>query len=151
MEVPGLVMDFSPTYPLLHKWSIVLGRLKYFGNNLSKTLAVGYLDYISLGVSNKVNSFRVLHAAWGSADPTGPQTVALDFDVWSWFLSTFAWELLDFDVLLQSVDFGVEEKHKLASGFLPEALFEALILSSTQSDNSISSIPVAGELIVMKL
>ena len=61
--------------------------------------------------------------------PTGPQTVALDFHVWPWILSSFVWELLDFDVLPWSIDFGVEEGHNLASEFLPEGLFEGLTLS----------------------
>ena len=53
-----------------------------------------------------------------------------------------------------ALNFGVwtvEEGHKLVSEFLPEALFQALTLSSTQGDNSKSSTPVVGELIVIKL
>ena len=59
MEVPGLVMGFCPIYSLMHFWCIVSRGLECIGNNLSKTLAVGYLDYMSLIVSNKVNSFGV--------------------------------------------------------------------------------------------
>ena len=42
-------------------------------------------------------------------------------------------------------------RHKLPSEFLAGALFEALTLPSTQGDNSISSTPVVGELIVINL
>ena len=86
--------------------------------------------------------------------PTGPQTVALDFHVWPWILSSFVWELLDFDVLPRSIDFGVEEGHNLASEFLPEGLFEGLTQSSIQGEaapqgSAIWTLPVKENLFVI--